>query len=87
MSLDDLEKLIKIQEKEIRKLKKESQTKDEIIDTIKKEVAKAIYHQSMALEHRIDQFLFDAKIAMKDKDKEFNKNLKIIKNHLNICKK
>lgn len=87
MSLDNLEKLIKIQEKEIKKLKKQIQTGDEIIDIIKKEVAKAIYHQSVAMEHRIDQFLFDAKIENRNLDKSFVKNIKNIKKNLNICKK
>jgi hypothetical protein len=33
---------------------------------IQKEVASATFHQVKALQHRIDQFLFDAKITLKN---------------------
>ena len=48
----------------LEKLLEEYHIKNEAL--IQKEVASATFHQVKALQHRIDQFLFDAKITLKN---------------------
>ena len=67
----DIMKTIKELEERIIFLENSLKIQTETIsEKIEKEVAKTIFHQSKAFQHRIDQFLFDAKISLK------NNNLK-----------
>lgn len=48
----------------LEKLLEDNAIKNEAL--IQKEVASITFHQVKALQHRIDQFLFDAKITLKN---------------------
>ncbi len=68
-NIEVLEKKIKKQEVLIKSLKKEiKEQKKSIKKTIEEEVAKAVFHHAKAMHHRIDQFIFDTKISLKNID-------------------
>ncbi|MGB5920007.1 hypothetical protein [Arcobacter sp.] len=65
--LNKLEKKISKQKKEIKKLKEEINSQKEISKKmIEEEVTKTIFHHAKSMQHRIDQFIFDAKIQLKN---------------------
>jgi len=65
--IEELQELVSKQGDKIEALEKlveELSVKHE--EFIQKEVALATFHQVKSLQHRIDQFLFDAKISLKN---------------------
>lgn len=65
--IKELEELVLQQGKKIEALEKlieDNAIKNEAL--IQKEVASMTFHQVKSLQHRIDQFLFDAKITLKN---------------------
>ncbi len=63
--IDKLEKLVLAQQQQIEDLE----------NSIDERIAKATFHQNKSIQHRIDQFLFDAKIALKSSDSDFFNSL------------
>ncbi|MDY0116724.1 MAG: hypothetical protein RBR59_03995 [Sulfurimonadaceae bacterium] len=73
IKIDELNRVVIAQQKRIEDL-------ENIID---EKIAKAIFHQTKSIQHRIDQFLFDAKIALKNSDSDFFNSLESLsKRHL-----
>ncbi|WP_375724899.1 hypothetical protein LXN10_05575 [Arcobacter sp. KX21116] len=71
-----LKQTIKDQKRTIRLLEKKISTYDEKF--ISQEISKSIFHHNQAINHRVDQFLFDAKILI-EKDSELLKKVKKLK--------
>lgn len=65
--IESLEKKIQKQNEIIKILKKEiTQQNKHTKQLIEEEVAKTIFHHIKSLQHRIDQFIFDTKITLKN---------------------
>jgi hypothetical protein len=54
---------------------------------IDSEISKAIFFHTKALEHRIEQFIFDMKIALKNKDKDYFEIVNTLQDDLTLWKK
>jgi predicted nuclease with TOPRIM domain len=69
--IEQLKAKIEEQNKKIEYLELLIEHKAALELLIEKKVVEATFHQTKSIQHRIDQFLFDAKIALKKKNSDF----------------
>lgn len=67
--INELSYMVKEQEKKIERMELIINDMKSIIeDEVSKEISKSLFHHSKAMQKRLDQFIFDIKLELKNKE-------------------